>query len=820
MTKDKNVTIKFTSETKNVESGIQKVTSELNKLSKNKALTSMSRLGSAVTGLIGTFTTATKIIKAVSQEISELSKAANVQKDAEERLAVAAKNNPYLDDYAVSKLKAFASELQNVGEIGDEELLPMMAELAASGRTYTEIQNIMSAALDASATGMISMESAVQSLNMSYSGSVGTMGKLLPTLKNLTEEELKNGAAIDEVKKAYGGMAEATANTDAQLANAFGDLKERIGGLLNKVIVPLQKALLFTVNSVNTLWDKFKEISGLGEVVEATTLDSKLIQAQTELDGLLAKLDETKAKYQELEQSVTGNVDKIAKIEADLQKARERGNKAAVAQLEIALKLAKQSVEENKNNEATVKAVQDATKAREEESAVIESQIQAKKEEIKAIQEEINAQKSAEQLQKEIEARDKLRSEYDATIAAKEKEIALRRSAGEQISKEAEAQEMYNTAFSAYIKMMSNPAFSGNSGNYKHEVEARKAIAAYAEAANFDDVKNEMQTLTEEAQKFVGVFKETPLSGEIEKSIQKLKEMQASTQEGSEEWEYYNAKIKELTGLLDVVKLKEAEIAESSYTSDLQKWAQVHEKKLEVVSNFASKYAEIMSSITDMVKTQAENEASVKQAALEKQLAAGEISEEEYAERKEEIEKEAAKKTYEIQMWEWSANLLNIGAQTALAVVSALANSGNPYVGIAMAALVGTLGAVQLATAIANKPIPPSFATGGVVGGFQGASMGGDNTYAHVRNGEMILNAKQQKAMFDQLNGYSGNAGSLTNNVVVKNYAAGNVAVTQVPKSDGFELVIKETVRKQLAAGDYSSQLKTAQTKIDGIRYV
>lgn len=820
MAKDKNVTIKFTSETKNVESGIQKVTSELNKLSKNKALTSMSRLGSAVTGLIGTFTTATKIIKAVSQEISELSKAANVQKDAEERLAVAAKNNPYLDDYAVSKLKAFASELQNVGEIGDEELLPMMAELAASGRTYTEIQNIMSAALDASATGMISMESAVQSLNMSYSGSVGTMGKLLPTLKNLTEEELKNGAAIDEVKKAYGGMAEATANTDAQLANAFGDLKERIGGLLNKVIVPLQKALLFTVNSVNTLWDKFKEISGLGEVVEATTLDSKLIQAQTELDGLLAKLDETKAKYQELEQSVTGNVDKIAKIEADLQKARERGNKAAVAQLEIALKLAKQSVEENKNNEATVKAVQDATKAREEESAVIESQIQAKKEEIKAIQEEINAQKSAEQLQKEIEARDKLRSEYDATIAAKEKEIALRRSAGEQISKEAEAQEMYNTAFSAYIKMMSNPAFSGNSGNYKHEVEARKAIAAYAEAANFDDVKNEMQTLTEEAQKFVGVFKETPLSGEIEKSIQKLKEMQASTQEGSEEWEYYNAKIKELTGLLDVVKLKEAEIAESSYTSDLQKWAQVHEKKLEVVSNFASKYAEIMSSITDMVKTQAENEASVKQAALEKQLAAGEISEEEYAERKEEIEKEAAKKTYEIQMWEWSANLLNIGAQTALAVVSALANSGNPYVGIAMAALVGTLGAVQLATAIANKPIPPSFATGGVVGGFQGASMGGDNTYAHVRNGEMILNAKQQKAMFDQLNGYSGNAGSLTNNVVVKNYAAGNVAVTQVPKSDGFELVIKETVRKQLAAGDYSSQLKTAQTKIDGIRYV
>jgi len=819
MAKDKNVTIKFKAETENAEGGIKKVTDELNKLSKNKALTSLSKLGSAATGLIGTFAVATKMIKAVSEEITELSKTANVQRDAEERLAIAAKNNPYLDDYTVTKLKAFAGELQTVGEIGDEKLLPMMAELAASGRTYSEIQKIMSAALDASATGMISMESAVQSLNMSYNGSVGAMGKLLPTLKNLTAEELKNGAAIDAVKKAYGGMAQATANTDVQLSNAFGDLREKIGGLLNKVIIPLQKGLLLTVNAANALWDKIHDVLWMEGAPEATTLEAKLIQAQTELDNLQSKLDETKEKYQEVEQSVTGNVDRIAKIEADLQKARERGNKAAVAQLENALRLAKQAAEENKNNEAAVKASQEATKAREKETAEIKSQIKAKEEEIATIQKEINDNKTAEQLQKEIEARDKLRGEFDATIAAKEKEIALRRSAGENISKETEAQEMYNTAFSAYIKMMSNTAFSGNSGNYEHEVNARKLIAGYAQAADFSDMKNEMQALAEEAQKFVGVFEKAPLSGKIEESIQKLREMQSSVEEGSEEWEYYNSKIRELAGLLDLVKKKEGEIADSNNTSDLQKWAQTHEKKIEIVSSFAGKYAEIMKGITSMVKTQAENEAKIKQAALEKQLAAGEISEEEYAKRKEEIEKDAAKKQYEIQMWEWSSSLLNIGVQTALAIMQAL-SSMPPFVGIPMAAVIGTLGAVQLATAIANKPVPPSFATGGVIGGFQGASMGGDNTYAHVRNGEMILNAKQQKAMFDQLNGYSGNAGGLTNNVTIKNYAAGNVSVAQVPKPDGFELLIKETVRKQLADGEYSSQLKSAQAKIDGIRYL
>jgi len=42
-----------------------------------------------------------------------------------------------------------------------------------------------------------------------------------------------------------------------------------------------------------------------------------------------------------------------------------------------------------------------------------------------------------------------------------------------------------------------------------------------------------------------------------------------------------------------------------------------------------------------------------------------------------------------------------------------------------------------------------SFQTGGVVGGFSGATNGTDNTTANVRTGEMILNANQQRQLFD-----------------------------------------------------------------------
>ena len=52
---------------------------------------------------------------------------------------------------------------------------------------------------------------------------------------------------------------------------------------------------------------------------------------------------------------------------------------------------------------------------------------------------------------------------------------------------------MYNTAFDAYIKMMSDPAFKGNSGNYEHEKNARAEIANWAEIGGKDDLKKQIE---------------------------------------------------------------------------------------------------------------------------------------------------------------------------------------------------------------------------------------------------------------------------------------------------------------------------------------
>lgn len=64
--------------------------------------------------------------------------------------------------------------------------------------------------------------------------------------------------------------------------------------------------------------------------------------------------------------------------------------------------------------------------------------------------------------------------------------------------------------------------------------------------------------------------------------------------------------------------------------------------------------------------------------------------------------------------------------------------------------------AIAAATVVATAI--KGFASGGIVGSAMGATSGGDNRLATVRDGEMILNADQQKNLFDAIN--SGNLGS------------------------------------------------------------
>ena len=117
-------------------------------------------------------------------------------------------------------------------------------------------------------------------------------------------------------------------------------------------------------------------------------------------------------------------------------------------------------------------------------------------------------------------------------------------------------------------------------------------------------------------------------------------------------------------------------------------------------------------------------------------------------ESKSEAEREAAAKKAK----QWSA--LQIAANSGTAIAKGVAASMDKPFPANLAALASTLAAVIAAVAQAKALAAEGHAGGGVIGGtFTGATRGGDNVVMTGRRSELVLNADQQKRLFDIANG-------------------------------------------------------------------
>uniref|UniRef100_UPI0028B21DD4 phage tail tape measure protein n=1 Tax=Empedobacter sp. TaxID=1927715 RepID=UPI0028B21DD4 len=148
-------------------------------------------------------------------------------------------------------------------------------------------------------------------------------------------------------------------------------------------------------------------------------------------------------------------------------------------------------------------------------------------------------------------------------------------------------------------------------------------------------------------------------------------------------------------------------------------------KVFAAMGNLAASFGELQRSLGERDLKRFKKEQSEKQKSLLKQLNQGYISQEEYHKGVELLDAQLANKQAEIEYKQAKAEKVArifsaIGA-TAQGVANSLALGGP--LGIAMAAVVGALGAIQVAT-IAAQPLPekPSYADGGFFEGFTGPS--------------------------------------------------------------------------------------------------
>lgn len=861
MAKDKNINIKIKADSKEAQKGIDKVTAALNKFSKNKALKSLNNLNGAVSLVGKAFNVITKTVKKSIETLNAAGDAAATQTKAENQLAQAAKNNPYLQEENVKQLKNYASQLQSISAIGDEQLLPLMAQLAAAGRTQNEIQEIMSASLDVSASGVMSLESAVKNLNKTYSGLSGELGEAIPQIKSLTKEQLQNGDAVKVISEKYDGMAKKVADSTGgmqKLKNSWGDFTEQLGGGWQAFTNTFGSTMAKVIDVINTKLDESKNKALSIYEIEQIALES--LNPETDIKDLQDDVDalERSLERQKKIKDAMTKTEKDRKIEVKAAekevKDLENRLKTEVADLGYKATMLQRQYDElkhqGKNDESTHYQMSQLQKEYEETYNLYKQKnkeaseiIKEKKSEVKSLEKEYKSLSNefSEQYassyqaldeaiaQNEValqSAKEQLKTKQDAKTAEEERLALLSKQSDEENKIQTYIDANYNARQQKideirkkYEAMRKENEALGKEADTTLDWQEEKEVFD-AMSKSFEDLitksgdleiastgvierrlnalKSQFEAVTEEAKKITVNIPDFPTVDKtnIEEATKILTDYKNILFEMQRELPEESEAFKQLAEAIKLVDDTINSLSDGGITKLSEKAEEVLDILTEVFSQISSAIAELSNTLAEKAEAEKETQILKLDEALDENL----ISEEEYNKKKEEIEKEAAEKEYKIQMWEWSSKLLSATADIASSVIKAYASAGNPGLGIAMGTLMAGVGAVQLASIAASKPIPPSYATGGVVGGFNGASIGEDNTYIHARNGEMILNARQQRKLFDNLNSRSDGGF----NVNIKNYMGNSAEVSTSLNSDVLNIIIDKRVQEQTANGSYN----------------
>lgn len=881
MAKDKNVNIKIKADAKDANSAIDKVSSKLNELKKRLGKNKSANLVTSLSGIAKTFGLAISAIKQAGAAIKELNETALVQIKAEKQLETAAKNNPYLNAQSVRQLKNFASELQNIGTIGDEQLLPLMAQLAAAGRTQAEIQDIMSAALDVSASGAMSMESAVKNLNKTFSGLSGELGESVPQIKSLTKEQLRNGEAVRIIARQYEGMAKETAKATGsgiQLSNAVGDLKEQLGMGFTAIIRPVNVLFTNLVTKVGNAIGKVNELLGFANTQSESTMKQSDIAARelTELKDRqnsvaveLLKIQEDYNKALEKEQKNGVNTRAAAQEKENktvLERVKENTEelqaeyKKQMDEYSRIIEFRKRSAEEAKTTLATPglstdeyrkakKTIKESGKdIKQYESLIEELKFKAERAGFDLAATEYNVTATVSTSSGIKEQMEKLQDEADSIarqIEEKQKQMetmqnAERNSANQTDSKASELIKANTNELNRNISAINEKAKAMRSmGKDVDEAATQQEIVNAVEQSYIDLVTKDTSLVTTSNVAAKERLKRLEEEKEKLALIVGLKKDPAATKELVLKWAAESkTELEKMRDELASLEILKEQISSGAISTDVD-ISQVDRaiKKLQksIAGGQFQQIAKNISNVLGTLSTGLNNISTYFNSAMESRLSdvqkeseaeadslkmqydEGLISYDEYCQKKDELDKKAAKREYKIKLAQWQMDLAMANVSAAQAVANAL-TSGTPPLNILNAVAAGMLGAAQIATIMGAKPSAPSFSTGGFL---TGNSTSGDKIPFKGNAGEAILNPAEQRNFMRLANG-EGTQAPVTVNmpVTIENNAANDVSVSAENDYNRVKITVDKIVNAGLRSGVYNEGLSAANSSMKGAKYL
>ena len=251
----------------------------------------ISNLKGVISGLaiVGT-------IKKISDYSKECTAAFSVQQKAISQLTVAVSNNKNLTQQSLKNLISYTGKLQNKSVYGDEVLQGQASYLAGLGLQEDQIKKVLEASVELSSAGIGTLDSNVQNLAKTLNGTSGKLGQIIPEFQNLTAEQLKNGEAIEVVRRKYQGFAKNLAgNTldgvSSQFSNLVGDIKEKLGSVsgtlkfegLKRILPVLEKINVWLDQNVNKVTNLFLNLPEVGRL--AFTLLKQMAEKLFSIEG-------------------------------------------------------------------------------------------------------------------------------------------------------------------------------------------------------------------------------------------------------------------------------------------------------------------------------------------------------------------------------------------------------------------------------------------------------------------------------------------------------------------------------------------------------
>lgn len=206
------------------------------------ALRTVAELSLAYQGLL-------TIISQVKGAISELIDLSNVQEKAENDLANAMKLRGEYTQSSIEQMKGYASAIQNVTIIGDEESIQLLTLATNMGIVYEERKKAVEGAIGlakAYEKAGLSQELAMKGIALAYQGEYTQLQRYIPALRSASDDTEKMAILQKEMANGFElakGEAETGAGAMQQFSNLLGDLKEKIGDTIKIALLPLVKAL-------------------------------------------------------------------------------------------------------------------------------------------------------------------------------------------------------------------------------------------------------------------------------------------------------------------------------------------------------------------------------------------------------------------------------------------------------------------------------------------------------------------------------------------------------------------------------------------------